>query len=145
MTKEAVGIAMTNKNNIKMQISKRSQYGMRAMVFLAKNYKAKKLVSLKEISEKENVPFAFLEKIVSQLEKSKLVKGKSGIGGGYMLAKSPQQITAKDIVEILEETTAVNCSLCGKKNKCTSRSVWGKVDLAVEKALKGVKLSNLIK
>jgi len=128
-----------------MQISKKSQYGMRAMVFLAKNYKNKTVVSLKEISQKEMIPFEFLGKIVSQLEKAKLVKGKSGIGGGYVLVKSPEKITAKDIVEVLEETQSVNCALCGKKNKCASKSVWGKVDLAIVKALKSVKLSNLIK
>ena len=59
-----------------MQISKKSQYGMRAMVLLAKNYKSKCFLSLKDISQKENISFNFLEKIVSQLEKAKLVKGK---------------------------------------------------------------------
>ena len=118
---------------------------MRAMVLLAKNYKSKKLLNLKEISRKEIIPFEFLGKIVSELEKAKLVKGKSGIGGGYILTKSPQKITAKDIVEVLEETTSVHCALCGKKGKCISRNVWAKVDLALSKALKSVKLSNLIK
>jgi len=128
-----------------MNISKKSQYGMRAMVLLARNYKSKKLINLKEISQREFIPFEFLGKIVSQLEKSKLVKGKSGVGGGYILAKAPQKITAKDIVEVLEDTMPVNCTLCGKKNKCASKSVWGKVDLAISKALKSVKLSSLIK
>ena len=118
---------------------------MRAMVLLAKSYKSRKLLNLKEISQKELIPFEFLGKIVSELEKAKLVKGKSGIGGGYILAKAPQKITAKDIVDILEDTMPVNCSLCGKKNKCASKSVWGKVDLAIAKALKSIKLSNLIK
>jgi len=56
-----------------MKISKKSQYGLRAMVYLAKNFGKKKRLSLKEISEKENIPFDFLEKIMSQLEKVKLV------------------------------------------------------------------------
>jgi Rrf2 family protein len=128
-----------------MQISKKSQYGMRAMVLLAKNYKSKQLLNLKEISQKEIIPFEFLGKIVSQLEKAKLVKGKSGVGGGYILAKDPKKITAKDIVEVLEDTMPVNCSFCGRKGKCASKSVWGKVDLAIAKALKSVKLSSLIK
>jgi Rrf2 family protein len=128
-----------------MQISKKSQYGMRAMVLLAKNYKSKCFLSLKDISQKENISFNFLEKIVSQLEKAKLVKGKKGIGGGYILLKSPKNITAKDIVDVLEDTMPVNCSLCGKKNKCISKNVWVKVDLVLSKTLKSMKLSNLIK
>jgi len=127
-----------------MNISKKSQYGLRAMVFLAKKYKFKKPVSLKEISEKENIPFMFLEKIVSKLEKAMLVKGKKGLRGGYVLSKSPQKITAKDIVEVLEETQSVNCFLCSKRLECASKNVWAKVDLAINKALKSVKLSNLI-
>lgn len=128
-----------------MQISKKSQYGMRAMVLLAKNYKSKCFLSLKDISQKENISFNFLEKIVSQLEKAKLVKGKKGIGGGYILLKDPKNITAKDIVDVLEDTMPVNCSLCSKKNKCISKNVWAKVDLALIKTLESIKLSNLIK
>ena len=128
-----------------MNISKKSQYGMRAMVLLAQKYKSKKLISLKEISQKEAIPFDFLGKIVAELEKAKIVKGKAGIGGGYILLKDPKKITAKDIVDVLEDTMPVNCALCGKKNKCASKNVWGKVDLAIAKALKSVKLSNLIK
>jgi len=128
-----------------MNISKKSQYGMRAMVLLAKNYKSKELLSLREIAKRELISFDFLEKIVSQLEKAKLVKGKKGAGGGYILAKSPQKITAKDIVEVLEDTMPVNCALCGKKAKCASKNVWVKVDLAIAKALKSVTLAKLIK
>jgi len=128
-----------------MQISRKTQYGMRAMVLFAKNYKKKEVMSLKDVSRKEAIPFDFLEKIVSQLEKAKLVKGKKGAGGGYILLKDPKKITAKDIVEVLEETTSVHCSLCGKKGKCMSKNVWAKVDLALSKALKSIKLSNLIK
>ena len=116
---------------------------MRAMVYLAKSYKQNRPVSLKEISEKENIPFTFLEKIVALLEKAKLVKGKKGIGGGYVLIKGPSKITAKDIVEVLEDTKSVNCSFCCKKANCASKSVWAKVDLALIKALKSVKLSDL--
>lgn len=118
---------------------------MRAMIHLAKAYKKNELVSLKEISDKELIPFNFLEKIIVQLQKAKLVRGKKGVGGGYILAKSINKITAKDIVGVLEETTPVDCSFCFKKAKCASKNVWLRVDLAIEKALKSVKLSDLIK
>jgi len=116
------------------------------MICLAKNYKSKRVLSIKNISEKEGIPFGFLEKILSQLEKSGLVNGKKGVNGGYILAKSPQKISASDIVFILEDNkNSVNCALCGKKNKCASRNVWVKVDLALNKALKSIKLSTLTK
>lgn len=127
-----------------MQISKKSQYGLRAMVYLAKK-NGKEFFSLKDISEKENIPFDFLEKIMSELEKNKLVKAKKGVQGGYILAKKPDRITAKDIVSALENTTAVDCSFCGKSKKCLSRNVWKKVDMAIDKTLKSITLQDLIK
>jgi Rrf2 family protein len=129
-----------------IKVSKKSQYGLRAMILLAKSYKSKQVLSIKKISEKEGIPFGFLEKIVSQLEKSGLVKGKKGASGGYFLAKSPQKISVQDIVFVLEENKeTVNCALCGKKEKCASRNVWIKLDLALNKALESIKLSSLIK
>ena len=127
-----------------MQISKKSQYGLRAMVYLAKK-KSKGFFSLKNISKKEGIPFDFLEKIMSELEKTKLVKAKKGIQGGYILAKAPQKITAKDIVEALENTTAVDCSFCGKSRKCLSKNVWKKIDDSISKTLKSITLKSLIK
>lgn len=127
-----------------MQISKRSQYGLRAMVYLAKNFSKNKSITLKEVSKHETIPFDFLGKIISDLEKIGLVKGKKGVGGGYILAKNPNKITAKDIVEILENTTAVDCSFCGKSKKCLTKKVWGKIDNAVSKTLKSITLKTLI-
>jgi Rrf2 family protein len=128
-----------------MNISNKSQYGLRAMVLLAKSYKLKQIISTKEISQKEGVPFDFLEKILSNLEKAKLVKGKKGIGGGYVLAKNLNKITAKDIVKTLENTIAVNCSFCGKSKKCLAKNVWRKIDIAIDKTLKSITLADLIK
>jgi len=125
-----------------MKISKKTQYGLRAMVYLAKT---KKITSLKNISEKENIPFDFLEKIMSELEKGKLVTAKKGIQGGYILAKKNNKITAEDIVEVLESTTAVDCSCCGQAKECLTKSVWRKIDIAVQKTLKNITLAELIK
>lgn len=124
-----------------MQISKKSQYGLRAMVCLAKN---KKIMTIKDVSKNETIPFEFLGKIFLNLEKKGLVKAKQGIGGGYMLAKPASKITAKDIVGALEETTSVDCSFCGMAKHCASKSVWGKIDKSIEKTLKSIKLSSLI-
>ena len=128
-----------------MQISKKTQYGMRAMVFLAKKYRKKEIAPLKDVSKKEAISFDFLEKIFSELEKVKLVKGKKGIGGGYILAKNPNKITAKDIVQTLEQTTPVQCFLCSKSRKCASRNVWKKIENNINKTLNSIKLSDLIR
>ena len=130
-----------------MKISKRAQYGLRAMVYLAKRKTRRapqEFFSLKDISEKEGIPSDFLEKIMSELEKIKLVKAKKGIKGGYVLARTSKKITAKDIVEALENTTAVDCAFCGRSKKCLTKNVWRKIDIAIDKTLKSITLANLI-
>lgn len=136
-----------------MKISKRAQYGLTAMVHLAgKENKIVKLsgakhgsVSVREISNIEGVPYEFLSKIFSDLEKAKLVRAKYGANGGYVLTKSADKITAMDIVGLLENINTVNCRLCGKLKKCPTRNVWGKVDMAIGKTLDSITLADLIK
>lgn len=128
-----------------MQVSKKAQYGLRAMVYLSK-VEDKSPVSLKSISLAEDIPFGFLEKIISELEKAKLVKGKKGTGGGYVLCSKPKDITVNDIFSVLEKTTVpVDCSLCGKSKKCVSRNVWKKVEDSINKTLTAITLADLAK
>ena len=129
-----------------IKISKKSQYGLRAMVCLAKHYKSKQVCSTKAISKIEGIPFDFLEKIISQLERAKLVNGKKGVQGGYILSKSPQKISANDIVFVLEENKKpVNCVLCARLKKCSAKNVWSKLDNSLSKTLKSITLQDLIK
>ena len=73
-----------------------------------------------------------------------MVKSKKGFSGGYILAKNPNKITAKDIVEIFEKTNSVNCVLCDRSKKCLTKSVWGKIDQSFSKTLKSITLKDLI-
>lgn len=127
-----------------MKISKRTEYGLRAMVFLAKN-KNSKAFSIREISNIEKVPYEFLAKIFNDLEKAKLIKAKRGANGGYYLAKPANKITAGNIVEALDgKITQVNCFLCNKAKKCASKNVWDKVGVSLYKTLYSITLKSLI-
>lgn len=130
-----------------MKISNRSRYGLRAMVYLAKN---KRICSIKEISQKENIPFDFLEKIVSKLEKEGLVKAQRGFQGGYRLAYSPQKISVGKILKTLESTIfSISCkkdsSSQRKKKKCPIKNVWKKIQNTLTSTLDSVTLADVIK
>lgn len=114
------------------------------MVHLAKN-KSNKAVSIRQISNIEGVPFEFLSKIFSSLEKGKLVTARHGANGGYSLAKSPDKIAVADIIKLLENIKTVNCQACIRSKKCLAKNVWGKIDRAVNETLEKIKLSALIK
>lgn len=115
------------------------------MVYLAKTFSKKKVSPLKIISQKEGIPFDFLEKIFSELEKEGLVKAKKGFGGGYFLARNPKNITARDIVSVLEGSMMpVYCIGCVRARSCISKNVWDEVQVSLDSALNSITLEDLI-
>jgi len=130
---------------INMRVSKKAQYGLRAMVYLAKHSSKNKVCPLKKVSEKENIPFDYLEKILSELEAAGLVEAKKGVQGGYFLAKNPEKITTGEIVRVLESTVPVSCVGCQMARICSSKSVWEKVQDSVDSTLDSMTLADLIK
>lgn len=131
-----------------MKISKKSQYGLRAMVYLASLCLKKKPCPLKEVSKVEGIPFDFLEKIFSKLEKAGLIKAKKGVRGGYFLAKKPSEIKIGKIIDALEgKTTLVKCLkyFCPKEKKCLAKSFWQKLEKSINSALNSITLADLIK
>jgi Rrf2 family protein len=128
-----------------MKISKKAQYGLRAMVYLAKNSSKDNPHSLKEVSKKEEIPFDFLEKIIMELQGAGLTKAKKGVTGGYFLARSPKKITAGEIVRALEDTVPVSCAGCQMIRNCSTKNVWEKVQNSVDSTLNSTTLADLIK
>ena len=136
-----------------MRVSKKSQYGLRAMVYLASVFgKKDNIRSLKEISQKENISFDYLEKIISQLEKKGLVRSKRGIRGGYSLKRSPQKISVGEIIGTLESTMfPVKCLAkekrynCPRKKTCKTVNVWRKVQEVLNSTLNSITLADLLK
>ena len=128
-----------------MKISKKSQYGLRAIIFLAKKYKTKELIPLKDIAKNELIPFDYLEKIFLDLEKSNIVKGKRGRNGGYLLSLSPNKISVLDIMKSLEnKINLIECGGCKKINKCVAKNAWQEIEKSFFLTLKNIKLSKLI-
>lgn len=120
------------------------------MVFLAKS--TEKICSLKLISESEGLPFDYLEKIISKLEKAGIVNSKKGTQGGYCLAKPANRIRIGEIINVLEgETSLVKCisgdnnHSCPRENKCLTRSFWKKIQDAINSTLNSLTLKDLIK
>lgn len=133
-----------------LKISTKSQYGLRAMVYLAK-CKAK-VSPLKIISKKEGISFDYLEKILSKLEKTGLVKAKKGVLGGYFLAKPPKKIKIAEILRTLEGNTfLVKCLGADKKfhcvraRNCLAKNLWRKVQDSLNSTLNSITLADLIK
>jgi len=131
-----------------LKVSTRSQYGLRAMIYLARHQR--EICPLKDISKEEGISFDYLEKIISKLEKTGLVKAKKGARGGYFLAKSPKKIKIGEIIRPLEgEKGLVKCMAgsyrCPMERKCFSKKFWGKIQNALNSVLDSITLADLIK
>lgn len=85
-----------------MRLSKRGEYGLRAMIDLATWGEGNGVVQIKDIAERQNIPAKFLEQILLTLKNAGLLHSKMGIGGGYYLAKPAPDINLGQIVRILD-------------------------------------------
>lgn len=106
--------------------------------------------SLRVISEKEKIPFSYLEKILSQLEKNDLVNSRKGVQGGYSLSKPINKITVGEIMRALEEKMVlVECighkGSCSRKEFCKTIGVWKKLQNSFQKTIDSITLKDLIK
>lgn len=131
-----------------MKISKKTQYGLRAMIFLAS--KENEFHSLREISIKEGIPFNYLEKICSQLEKNKLLDSRKGVNGGYKISMSPKKIKVGSVMRALEEKISlVDCidssCFCERKKNCLTIKAWLKLQCSIEKTIDSISLYDLLK
>lgn len=118
-----------------MQISRRVDYGLRAVIYLS-NQKPDACCSITEISRHQGVPRKFLEKIVQDLARRGLIKSKKGSCGGYALARAPEKITFYEVIEAIEGPIAVNTCMddhlsCDQLPRCTMIGVWSEVQRKV--------------
>ncbi|MFR3920083.1 MAG: RrF2 family transcriptional regulator [Clostridia bacterium] len=130
-----------------MKISTRGRYALRVMIDLAQN-ESEKYISLKDISERQQISMKYLEKIVSLLNKAGYVNSSRGNSGGYKLTKKPEEYTVGDILRAAEGSLKpIDCieQGCDRKEKCKTFSFWKGLDEAIEDYVDSKTLADLLK
>ncbi|GAE32192.1 cysteine metabolism transcriptional regulator CymR [Halalkalibacter hemicellulosilyticus] len=123
-----------------MKISTKGRYGLTIMIALAKKY-GEGPVSLKSIAKDYNLSEHYLEQLIAPLRNAMLVKSVRGAYGGYMLAKEAQEITAGDIIRVLEgPITPVEVM---EDEEPAKRNLWMKIRDAVKNVLDETTLEDL--
>lgn len=89
-----------------MKFSTKGRYGLRAMIDLAAHSNSGH-VALNSIAERQDISVNYLEQVFSALRKAGLVKSVKGAQGGYVLARDPENMTAGDILRVLEGSLSV--------------------------------------
>ena len=99
-------------------LSKKTQYGLRALGYLASKY-GEGPVLISEIAEQRKIPIKFLEGILLQLKNSGVLESKKGKGGGYFLAKPPKKTTLAVAIRIVDGPIAmIPCVSLNFYQKC---------------------------
>jgi Rrf2 family protein len=114
-------------------ISQRSRYALKALIRLARANPGES-VPARDIARTEGIPHAFLEQILLDLKRMKLVESRRGKEGGYLLAITPAQITLADILRMvdgpvapltcLSKTAYKRCEDCQDERSCALRHIF---------------------
>lgn len=135
-----------------MRLSKRSKYGLLALIDLA-THNDKKPVRLKEIAERNNIPPNFLEQIFLTLRNAGIVHSQVGVGGGYLLGRPAETITVGEVIRILDGTVApVSCvshiayepCTCPDEASCPVRAVMSRVREAIVAVIDTTSLADAV-
>lgn len=134
-------------------ISKKTKYAINALVYIAKNKKHEP-ISVMTISEHQNIPVKFLENILFELKKAKILSSKRGKYGGYFLNDSPDNIHMAQVMRLFDGAIALlpcvtynyyeKCEECVDEATCGIRQVTMEIRNETVKRLKGSTLTDII-
>src|SRR6266853_1852058 len=139
-----------------MMFSTKAEYGVRVMVELARRA-GEDPIPLAEIAAHDGLPLAYLEHLVARLRKAGLVDSRRGSRGGYLLARSPVEITMAEVVEALEGSIApIECIsegpdgsiVCSRESDpqhvCPTKLLWTRVRGSIVRTLQDTTLADLL-
>src|SRR5262245_21220245 len=120
-----------------MNVSTKSEYGLRALIYRASN-RGRAAIPAREIAERWNVPVKYLEQILKTLKESGLVPSQMGIAGGYHLTRPATLITAGEVIRLLDGRLApIGCvssydyEPCEFEPACGLKTLWARARAAV--------------
>jgi Rrf2 family transcriptional regulator, cysteine metabolism repressor len=121
-----------------MNISVKSEYALKAVFDLTAQHlaagpaaSAMSPVKIADIAKRQKIPQKFLELILAGLKQSGFVDSRRGAEGGYLLARSPDNITLGEVLRAVENVK----SLSRSRNDDPFEDIWNRVDTAVSDVL----------
>ena len=134
-----------------MRITTRGRYGLRAVLKLTVTETGKP-ISIRELSEKEDISPEFLEQIFFRLRKSGIIKSTRGPGGGFQLNRDPAEITVKEIFDAVgEEISLTPCtsntdprSPCTREKRCIAHEMWVETADHINEYFRGITIANIL-
>jgi Rrf2 family protein len=133
-----------------IRLSTKGRYGTRLMLNLAQHFgNGHEAVILKNISDDESISIRYLEQIIIPLKINRLVKSIRGAGGGYTLARKPEDIKLSEILHALEGNCClVECvedgSFCEHVEICPTFVIWKNATELLKDYFDGISLKDIV-
>ncbi len=129
-----------------MKLTTRGRYAVTAMVDLALRA-GNAPVALADIARRNHISPAYLEQLLAALRRQGLIESSRGPGGGYRLARAPQQITVACVISAVNETLDVTrcggARDCHDEGPCLTHGLWEDLTEHIRVFLEGVTLAEL--
>ena len=131
-------------------MSTRGDYASRALLSLALHADESAPTSVRDIAERTGLPQPYLEQILLALKGAGLVRSKRGVGGGYILAREPGQITLGEIVSAVDGPIALGDfgephqdGACDHEGQCVLLAVWAGIGARIRSQLDSFTLADI--
>ena len=134
-----------------MKVSTRGDYASRALLSLALHGATQTPTSVRDIAERTALPQPYLEQILLALKGAGLVRSKRGVGGGYVLAREPEEISLAQIVAAVDGPIVAGDfgephenGACDHEGQCVLLSVWAEVGEQIRTKLQNLTLADMV-
>lgn len=133
----------------RVKVSTRGDYASRALLSLAL-HEQDGPTSVRDIAERTGLPQPYLEQILLALKGAGLVRSKRGVGGGYVLARRPEEITLAEVVSAVDGPIQAGDfgkphtnGACNHEGQCVLLAIWGDVGRKMRDALAAYTLADI--
>lgn len=111
-----------------MKVTTRVRYALRAVVEIAER-ESNVPVPIRDFARAQGISTKYAKQLMNHLGRAGIVKGFRGVGGGYALARDPEEITVYDIYSALkEDVTLAPCvsqdDICARMDSCAAKDFW---------------------
>ncbi len=133
-----------------VKVSTRGDYASRALLSLALHGSDAGPTTVRDIAERTGLPQPYLEQILLALKGAGLVRSKRGVGGGYVLAREPHDITLAAIIRAVDGPITLGDfgephtdGACDHDGQCVLLAVWQNVGQQMRHLLEGFTLAQI--
>ncbi|RRD90723.1 Fe-S cluster assembly transcription factor [Conchiformibius steedae] len=130
-----------------MRLTTKGRFAVTAMIDLAMHAQ-ERAVKLNAISQRRQISLSYLEQLFAKLRRAGLVESVRGPGGGYVLARPPEQINIAEIIfaaeDRLDATLCSGKANCERGQACLTHQLWENLNRTINDYLSGITLAGLL-